>query len=136
VRGPIFERLRLIPAGAHQAVAAYYNRIADATQTCRIWLALDLSAPLHATYLASAATYYRYVIRNGRRFTATYREHDASTRNSALVKARVEGSWCYGMILTIFEHMQAGHSPTLFAECAWFDTLDTVPIPEDIWADL
>jgi hypothetical protein len=136
MRGPIVEHLKFIPAAAHQAIAAYYNLIAQATQTSGVWLALDISAPLHATYLTSAATYHKYVIRNGRRFTATYRERNATTRNSALIKARVEGSWCYGEILTIFEHTQPGTSSTLFAECAWFDTVDTLPIPENIWADL
>jgi hypothetical protein len=118
MRGPVVEHLSFIPAAAHQAITAYYNLIAQATQTSSVWLALNISTPLHATYLTSATTYHKYVIRNGCHFTAMYRERNATTRNSELIKAHVEGSWYYGEILTIFEHTQPGSSSTLFAECA------------------
>jgi hypothetical protein len=48
----------------------------------------------------------------------------------------VKEEWKYGQIVSLFEHSQPTRDPTLFAEVTWFETLDTVPIQEDVWADL
>jgi hypothetical protein len=102
----------------------------------RIYLPLDRTAPPNARFLSPAANYYKYVIRNGCRFTSTSGDEDAPTRSSALVKARVKEEWMYGEIVSLFEHSQPTRDPAILAEIAWFETLDTVPIREDVWADL
>jgi hypothetical protein len=136
IRGPLIKNRNFIPKSSHQALAAYYNNNATGSNLPQIYLALDRAAPLNARFLSPAANYHRYVIRTGRRFTSTSSDEDTTTRSSSLVKACVKEEWKYGQIVSLFEHSQPTRDPTLFAEVTWFETLDTAPIQEDVWADL
>ena len=133
IRGTVSEHSRSIPTTSGVALVEYYNNIAS---TSPIYHPLDLSAPNNAVYLSSRAVHYRYIIRHGRRYTTSSAKSQGALANSSLIKAQFNGLWLYGEIRTIFEHSQSGHTPTLFVEVAWFDTLNEVPLPTNIWADL
>ncbi|KAF8511037.1 hypothetical protein JB92DRAFT_2831344 [Gautieria morchelliformis] len=54
---------------------------------------------------------------------------------SALPFAHIQNQYHYETIVSIFEHCQAGYPPTLFVEVSWFQTLDMVSIPINVWAE-
>ncbi|KAF8481366.1 hypothetical protein JB92DRAFT_3132926 [Gautieria morchelliformis] len=55
--------------------------------------------------------------------------------NASLVKAQLNDKLLYGEITSIFEHLQPGYPPFLFAEIRWFKTLQDCPLETDVWAD-
>ncbi|KAF8484203.1 hypothetical protein JB92DRAFT_2837065 [Gautieria morchelliformis] len=68
--------------------------------------------------------FYSYVFTPGRHFTALARD-----------EAHMMEEWKYSEIISLFEHSQSTSDPVIFAEITWFETLNTVPIGEDAWAD-
>ncbi|KAF8465474.1 hypothetical protein JB92DRAFT_3295236 [Gautieria morchelliformis] len=94
-----------------------------------------MSAPPSARYLTARATYYRYVILNGQQYTTAPRDSETRASNASLVKAQLNDKLLYGEITSIFEHLQQGYPPFLFAEIRWFKTLQDCPLETDVWAD-
>ena len=136
IRGPVVKAWKTIPPTADRAIIAQYERLVEGTDTPRLYLPLDSSAPPNALYLSSRATYYRYVIRDGRRFTTRPLNAQARPSNSSLIRAHINNDWMYGEIISIFDHAQAGYEPILFMEIFWFRTLTQVPTASNVWADL
>ena len=140
VRGPVSKHASTIPPRCQKALATFYNNLQVYPPAPKTYLALDMTAPRGAVFLFRAATFYCHIICAGRRFTTTHRDGDSELRtaHSALVKVRINDTWLYGEILTIFEHIQPGHLPTLFAEMLWFNTLEDLDAPtiSQIWESL
>jgi hypothetical protein len=125
-----------IPPVSDRAISAHYNKASSISNAPHIFLPLDLSAPRNAAYLSLKAVHYRYVIRQGHRYTTSTSGAQGASLNSSLVKARINNTWLYGEITSIFKHHQLGHSPTLFVEMSWFDTLYEIPLVHNVWANL
>lgn len=136
IRGPVVKAWKTLPPTADHAIIAQYKRLVEGTDTPRLYLPLDSSAPPNTSYLSSRATYYRHVIRNGRRFTPQPLNTQARATNSSLIRACINNEWMYGEIISIFEHAQAGYEPILFTEIFWFHTLTQVPTASNVWAKL
>ncbi|KAF8515086.1 hypothetical protein JB92DRAFT_89146 [Gautieria morchelliformis] len=123
--------LKVTPRTADRALLAHYKDIGGASP---LYLPLDMSAPPSAHYLTSRATYYRYVILNGRRYTTAPHNSETRASNASLVKAQLNDKSLYGEITSIFEHLQPGYPPFLFAEIRWFKTLQDCPLETDVYA--
>ena len=136
IQGPVIKTQKTIPSTADCAILAQYDKLVEGTDTARLYLPLDISAPSNTLYLSSRATYYHYVICDGRRFTIRPLNAQARASNSSLIRAQINNEWMYGEIVSIFDHAQPGYEPILFVEIFWFHTLTQVPTASNVWEDL
>ena len=138
-RGPVSMHRNTIPPSSRRFLADYYNSTCS-QGTPLVYLPSDPIVPEEGQFISRPGTYFKYIIRQGRRITASACDdtnlNSERLLHSSMVKVRVDNNWKYGQILSIFEHLQSGHCPTIFAEIRWFKTLpdNRTPLGYNPWA--
>jgi hypothetical protein len=116
---------------AINALIIHYNRAGD-----RVYGALDRNPPRGTCRLKTSATFFDYILLNGRRIVPVQRTLRKSA-GSSIVKAIIHGKKYCGTVHSFFRHDQPDiFDGTIWAELAWMEEQDLSAVNDDPWSDL
>lgn len=101
-----------------------------------------MSIPRKGPLLHSAAEFYSYILVNRRRITPTSTARNAAA-NSAIIKVVINGKYCAGEVISVFQHAQSGldsddpsrTTVTMFVEVRWMKRLYECAVEGDPWLE-
>jgi hypothetical protein len=115
---------------ALDALKNHYNRERECVHHI-----LDRNPPLGSQRLRRTATFYEYILLDGRRITPTQRTLRKNA-GSSLIKTVIHGQRFCGAVASFFRHEQPNITDdTLWAEVTWMEDQFLSPVDGDPWSD-
>jgi hypothetical protein len=127
---PVSNATQDVHGYALEALKKYYN-----CNIQRVHHILEREPPSNSDCLRSSATYYEYILLDGRRISPLQRTL-RKTAGSSIVKVVIAGQRFCGVVRSFFRHDQPLiHDDTLWAEMDWMEDQDLSPVEDDPWSD-
>jgi hypothetical protein len=128
--GPVSDAAKSVNGFALDILKTHYNQ-----DQIRVHSYLDRHPARGVRFLKTSATFFEYILLEGRRITPLQRTLRKSA-GSSIVKANIDSKRYCGLVLSFFRHDQPGiFDNTIWAELIWMEEQDLSPVEDDPWSE-